>query len=92
MASRTTVIDNTEFYLSDDGTYVGEWGTRRRWNPDNPLGYQMHSRDGWHEQKISLLSFEGFGCYPQSLEARDYWCEKARKAWNELKGERQWQQ
>lgn len=86
VASRTTTIDDTEFYLSGDGTYVGECGTTRRWNPDNPEGYQMHSRDGWHTQKISLLAFEGFGCYPRNLENRDHWCEKARKAWNELHG------
>ena len=88
MANKSIIIDDTEFYLSKDGTYVGECGTTMRWNPDNPKGYQMYSRDGWHSQKISLLAFEGFGCYPYNLEYRDHWCEKARKAWNELRGDK----
>ena len=88
MEHNTIMVDGTEFYLSADGTYVGETGTTRRWSPDEPHGYKMHSPYGLHWQRVGLTSFGDFGAdMHQARELADRWCEKARRAWDALKAD-----
>lgn len=71
----TVTVDGTEFAVHD--TYVSEWP--RRYDPVTGRGYKLDS-DG---QRISLLSYEEFGCDGSERELAARWCDKARRAWDE---------
>ena len=67
---------STEFSVHEG--YVQEVGTPFKYDPKGGRGYQT-GRDG---QRIALTSYASFGSDPHRHDAAEFWCRKARMAWD----------
>ena len=86
------IVSGHTFSASDDRKCVREVGTGTHWDPIHDDCFRYDSNGS----RISALSYESFGTYPQNLKALSWWRECARFAsrfligWNEVEFMSRW--